>query len=390
MVYTKPNHNQDPNDDFIISFANVHGIRSHRTPLAVSLHDMTAAMSTANISVLGISEHQISMNDPHVAKTINQFTRTRRQQYPTVCQFNSSDETSAGSGRLMGGTAIMAIGDVIGRLTPNGSGGDPMGRWSCIHLKRYQQPPLSIIAIYQVCQSPTNKIGSTAWHQQRRALDRGNRTMIHPRAAFVDDLIAFIRSLQANQHDIIVGGDWNDHISAPNSTILRLSTTLNLTDPWLQHHPDNPNFATYERGSNRIDSALISHRLLKSVCAIAYSPVGYLSNSDHRTLFIKMSRRQVFRYNTTAPSLVPRNVRSNDKQSVTTYIDTMYAHMQQHNVFRRAAQLMEAESPTSIVESLDMIIGQAGDLGEKRCRRRRPEWYSTIDSVVSPTLPQWT
>ena len=116
-------------------------------------------MSSANVSVLGISEHQISIKDPHVAQTIHNFAQIRRQQYPTICRFDSSDETSAGSGRLMGGTAaIMAIGDVIGRLTPNGSGGDHMGRWSYIHLKQHQQPPLSIISIYQVCQSPTNKI----------------------------------------------------------------------------------------------------------------------------------------------------------------------------------------------------------------------------------------
>ena len=363
-------------DDFIIGFANVHGIKSRRTPLAVSLHDTIAAMTSARLSVLGISEHQLSLKDPHVAQTIHQFARIRRQKYPTICQFNSSDETSAGNGRLMGGTAIMATGDIIGRLTPNGSGGDAMGRWSCIHLKRHQQPPLSIISVYQVCQSPTNKVGSTAWHQQRRALDRENRTAIRPRTAFLEDLTKFIRSLQAREHDIIVGGDWNDHIGAPNSTVLRLSTTLNLADPWLQHHPDCPNFPTYERGSHRIDCALVSHRLLQSVCAIAYSPVGFLSNSDHRTIFLKMSRQQVFRNKIGATPTVPRHVRSNDKQSVTTYIDTMFAHLQEHNVFNRAAKLMEAESPSRLVESIDVIIGQAGDLGEKRCRRRRPEWYS--------------
>jgi hypothetical protein len=109
------------------------------------------------------------------------------------------------------------------------------------------------------------------------------------------DISEFIRSLQARQHEIIIGGDWNDHISATNSTTLRMSTNLNLVDPWLQHYPNQPNFPpTYGRGSNRIDSFLISHWLLKSVGAIGYSPVGFTFNSDHRTIVIKMSRRILF------------------------------------------------------------------------------------------------
>ena len=49
--------------------------------------------------------------------------------------------------------------------------------------------------------------------------------------------------------------------------------------------------------------------------------------------------------------------------------------MDEHNAFRRAAQLHHIDTP-DLVESLDMIIGQAGDLGEKRCQKRLPEWCS--------------
>ena len=54
----------------------------------------------------------------------------------------------------------------------------------------------------------------------------------------------------------------------------------------------------------------------------------------------------------------------------------MYAHLKEHNAFRRADQLTDNDSTFNLVESLDDIIGQASDLGEKRCRKRRPEWYS--------------
>jgi hypothetical protein len=70
-----------------------------------------------------------------------------------------------------------------------------------------------------------------------------------------------------------------------------------------------------------------------------------------------------------------RNVRSNDKRSVTIFVENMYDHMKEHNVFSRAQHLTTGGT-RELAESIDSIVGQAGNLGEKRCRQRRPEWYS--------------
>ena len=141
------------------------------------------------------------MHDPGISQTIHQFTRHTRPVTPMVCHFDSSNETSAGSGRLMGGTGIMAFNSSVGRLRRQGTGGDHMGRWSYIHFKRHQRPPITIISVYQVCQTPTNAVGSTAWHQQRRALDMANRTTTHPQTAFMDDLITTLTAtIQPQYH----------------------------------------------------------------------------------------------------------------------------------------------------------------------------------------------
>jgi hypothetical protein len=367
---------------FVTCFSNIHGLRTRHTPLCSSLHDLTASTDDMEISVLGLSEHQLSLKDSGIAQMIHQFTRSIRARTPIVCHLDSSNETSAGTGRLMGGTGVIATKTTIGQITKNGLGGDAMGRWSYIHLKRHQKPPVTIISIYQVCINPTNPIGSTAWHQQRRALDQANRSTTHPRTAFIDDLISFITSLQRDKHDIIVGGDWNDYLNAPNSSLVRLCTTLQLVDPWLTHFPENPSFATHERGTQRIDSVLVSHSLLQTITTLGYSPVGLISSSDHRSLFISFSTERLFGQNPTSlNSPSQRSVRSNDKQSVTTFVESMYSHLIQHNVFERAKQLLPTEPDlvshqVNLVEAIDSIIGQAGDLGERKCHRRRPEWYS--------------
>jgi hypothetical protein len=43
---------------------------------------------------------------------------------------------TAGSGRLMGGTGILVFNTTVGRLLHKGKGGNPMGRWSYVHLKQ--------------------------------------------------------------------------------------------------------------------------------------------------------------------------------------------------------------------------------------------------------------
>jgi hypothetical protein len=58
----------------------------------------------------------------------------------------------------------------------------------------------------------------------------------------------------------------------------------------------------------------------------------------------------------------------------------MYNHMLQHNVFQCSRQLNDDDKGlchhSQLAELLDAIVGQASDLGEKRLRKRQPEWYS--------------
>jgi hypothetical protein len=116
-------------------------------------------------------------------------------------------------------------------------------------------------------------------------------------------------------------------------------------------------FATHERGQHRIDSVYVSHNLLSMVESIGYSPVGSLSSSDHRAIFLQLSTEKLFGSRTMLVPPHQRHVCSNDKHSVTTFIETMYSHLQQHNVFLQSQQLDEDDlqllnHQTQLVESL--------------------------------------
>ena len=283
------------NDLFTICFSNLNGItKGSDRSLTASLKDLTTTLQYYRIALLGVSEHHLALSNPGMAEKIYQFERQMFRTNKVKCFFHSSQETTPDNRKLMGGTGIMALQNTIGRIKPKGSGGDTMGRWSYLHLRLSEGRTLTVISIYQVCITPTNRLGGTAWHQQRRALDRQSRQEEHPREAFMKDLTELIHKFRQQHHEIIVGGDWNETLFGSRSKVTKLCREMGLVDPWLHFHPQHDEFATHERGSQRIDAALVSHSLLPVIESVSYSPVGLLQNNDHRTIFLQMSRKRLF------------------------------------------------------------------------------------------------
>ena len=131
----------------------------------------------------------------------------------------------------------------------------------------------------------------------------------------------------------------------------------------------------------------MSRALATSVAQVGYSPVGMICQSYNRSLVLEFDTTTLFGNELEdLPTPLSRGTRSRDKASVTTFVETMYAHLHANNAFHCAAgldnetSLLPDDAKCTLAESLDHLIGKAGDIGDKKCKRRRPEWYS-IDTV---------
>ena len=356
-------------------FQNVNGLGpQYAQQLSILANEQIAL----EVDILAITEHCVNIHHRDTHKSLHNTLRTSIQE-KTALQINSSATTTTNT-YLPGGTAILITGDAVGRLEPNGKGGDKMGRWSFIHLRRQNLPPLTIFSVYQVNQRPTNDIGNTAWHQQRLALNSSDRHDTHPRTAFVEDLTASIRHFQQLKHEIIIGGDFNETAQKHNSGILRIMTNTGLIDVWAHTQPSHPDFNTYARGSQRIDSVLASPSLIPMIRNVAYTPFQWFTNSDHRAMMIDIDYSQIFNdpYENSSPSLAvnQRSIRSNDKQRAKIFIDQFYKHLVANGASTLINTISQETATPNDAERLDKLIGQAGDSAEKHCRRRRPEFYS--------------
>ena len=253
-----------------------------------------------------------------------------------------------------------------------------MGRWTFVTLRRKQQKPVTIVTVYQVNVRPTNDIGITAWHQQRLELNKQGNTSLHPRKAFIQDLIRLVEQLQQMDHDIMIGGNFNETADKQNSGLLKLMTKTGLLDPWIHRFPTHPTFNTYRRGSKRIDTVLCTPNIVPMIKGIGYSPFNWLINSDHRAIVLEISSTTLFQEpdDVSNFSVPQRAIRSNDIKRSHQYINQCYKHLIENNADKFLIRIKNFTATMKEVETFDNLITQASLSAEKTCRRQRPEFYS--------------
>lgn len=361
---------RDPNRTRIM-FHNIRRLPLHG-PDGVEM--FIHAQSQLQIDLQGFSEHCLDTSKFQIYQKVKDILRTTQTEQATI-QLNSSMEEATNQYKP-GGTGILILGHLASRLEPQGKGGDTLGRWSYVHFQRKNLPPVTIISVYQVCPRPTNIIGNTAYHQQTRQLHMSGR-YIHPRKAFIDDLHVLLQSLLSKHHDIIIGGDFNESFHDRNSGLLQLATTHNLTDPFFHKFPTHEEFGTHINGHRRIDVTLVTPRILESLQSVGYAPFEFATPSDHRPLVLEFDSGKLFGKKTAGLTpKIHRGVKSKDKASVRTFISHTFAEIQKKNGFQLQSHLDDDSATPELAELIDTIIGTSEHCAEKKCRRRRPEFYS--------------
>jgi hypothetical protein len=116
-----------------------HNINIMKVDKTSSLDILSHDQDLLTVDLQGISEHQLDTNQQPL---VSDLQTNLRRSYPgqSTIQIDSS-ASSAVNTYKPGGTALIAVGDIAGRLESGGNGGDPMGRWSYVHLRRRNMRP---------------------------------------------------------------------------------------------------------------------------------------------------------------------------------------------------------------------------------------------------------
>ena len=352
-------------------FQNPNGISAADDFQAWREHLQTSIELSADCYTL--SETNINSNHVQTISKLSQQTR-KLTNLPSRLFLNNSTipfETSY----QPGGTLQLLQGSITGRISQLTK--DPLGRWQTLRCIGKNNRVVNLITAYQVCTNPTNKTGTTAYHQQSSLLRQQNHPDTNPRKHFRKDFIKMIQELYNKNELFIICGDWNQPLTH-NSVSTQLCRRFQLCDPYGTNYPDDKEFATYIRGTQRIDYILISSALLQSVINVGYEPFHFRNTGDHRSMYIDFDTQLLFG-NQSQQLLAPafRDLSAKDPIAATTYIPAKYEFLRSHNFVKQLETLLQDPEPNpEQFEKLDTYLVDSARVAGKKCKQYRRPWYT--------------
>ena len=271
---------------------------------------------------------------------------------------------------LVGGTASIALGEAVFRVSGQHSDDRRLGRWSWFVLTGKNQLKTAIITCY--CPVISHSPGS-AYSQQLAYMASYPELIppdyVCPRQLYGYDLRQLVLSLQDSDHQVILGGDFNSEYSDLKQWMLDLGM-VNCFEA--RYGSCGPRTCLRSKDSP-IDCIFVSPQL--TIAKGGFLSYGRL-DSDHRGVWIDIPEFLLFGFN--PPDLVNPNARRlklKDPRVVSKYVAFLQEKMRAKDLFQRMDSLHRRTVyplPQPLVaeyESVDKEVCALMDAAEKQCRR---------------------
>ena len=286
-------------------------------------------------------------------------------------QVGNNTHRQRGGDKMTGGTASLAFGDMVFRISKQGNDIRNLGRWTCITLAGKNGLQTTLINCYCPCQN-SGQSGS-AYSQQLVYMasnpDKFPDDITCPRDLFGHDLKTLVESLQEEGHQVIVNGDFN----AEYDFLEKWMLDIGLVDLIKKKHgTKGPRTCTKSKDSP-ID-AIFGTPTLAGIYS-GFMAFGRM-DSDHRLLWIDIPRILLFGYN--PPNLLSphaRKLKLSDPRVVEKYCTYLHSSMRDHDLFQRMDDLHRRTVyplPAHLVleyEELDNLVGRLMTEAENQCRK---------------------
>jgi hypothetical protein len=279
-------------------------------------------------------------------------------------------------GYMPGGTAMVAHGNVCGRIHQKGA--DTLGRFTWMALRGRSGTGVIIVTAYRVCQTAGTDAGdNTAYMREYTSMREAGIEKPDPRNSILDDISDLLLEWGQKGHHPLVLMDAN--LTMDETNMAEFMKRHGLHDLVSDLHPGDPP-PTYGRGSSRIDLTLGDAHVRRAVskCGALAMHEG-VSPSDHTMQFIDFDEKWLFGNDSFKPMAgFAREFRLYDtkkKEKFQEKLDEIYKHQRiPDRVKSLAAALEVAESITPELiksyqkldsEIVEAILAAAAATGRK-------------------------
>ena len=162
-----------------------------------------------------------------------------------------------------------------------------MGRWSWIQIQPDTKRSIVFVTAYQTVTQRKKELekGFSAGAQQYSILCRQGRSM-HPREAFILDLREQLKQWRKQGRQIVLAGDFNEHLGNKDSGIAHIADEFGLVDAYHATRGAENELESYHRGFQRIDYVLATPAVINSIENCGILPFGAVIESDHRGIYV--------------------------------------------------------------------------------------------------------
>ena len=339
------------------------------------------------VDVTCISETNVNWSKLRNKDTLWERTREWFEHRIVGVSYNTTDRKGKHK-RQQGGTATLLRDKIAHRHRDNGFDPSGLGRWSWVRIAGKQGCVTRFATVY--CPVQTGSGLETVYSQQLTELSED------PTKKFWKDLGEQLLQWRADGEQLIVAGDWNEHIQRP--ALQEWMALFNLKEAVTSIQEGQPP-PTYQRGSDPIDGIFVSEELVPSKSG--YLEFGEIPG-DHRGIWIDIPNQSVLGYNMNdIPRHKARRLKLDDPRVVQKYLQILDKIFKQNQVFSRLKELKQTcskqSTPTPEVlneyEELDKLRYQCMKLAERKCRKFKcggvlwsPRLQQARDTILFWTL----
>lgn len=352
---------------------NVNGLRLDQR--GGQLDVLSKVLKEVEADVFCGQEHNLESNHTSVKQIIYKTTREH---------WKRSKVTFATTPILFprhykpGGTFMISSGNITSRIIDTYQ--DKWGRWVYQTLQGKHATKIRIYSVYQVVDSVIKPGTITIAAQQQSLLMQTKDNDLNPRSAFRRDLTIDIEESIATGHEVLILGDFNEVFGVDPEGMIKLATQCGLKDIFADRNSSQPP-TTYARGRSRLDYALATDHVLKSISKAGYEAFNVKYHSDHRAYFLDFDTETLFGADTQHLGTPPNRIlHSRNVAQTTKYIKIKYDMLLAHNAFTRGDRLAESGNRHAFAERLDKDVLAASLAAEQQLQRfGEPVWSIKLD-----------
>ena len=330
-----------PDHIFRLLYNNINGIST--TNFDEESHQIGHTSDAHHIDYLGLAETNINWTNNSIFNKIQYILQKFWSQ--SIITTSTIHRTTPSSYQPGGTLALLGNNWTGGATASKDISG--MGRWTSIRIQGRQHQQLYIITTYRVPKTTINNAGSnTSYYYQWHHLRRKGTPVPDPRQQLLTDLGYYIASVKTDTTAVIIAIDANESYTDRNSPLHKWMMDYSLVDLHMALYDIDTSIPTHNRGSKRIDYIFGTTNIVPYVTNGGILPFHFLTNTDHRGLYIDVELQKFLRGNPPASStLVNRTLRTNHPRGYRTYCDHLIQWLKESQLEQRLQKISQTLHP---------------------------------------------